>query len=173
MWCSFAVYQLEPSYLDFFKAVELVRLIQWICCLQVMYRYLSETMETTASIVMTLFSKPRKWSILRMWVLEWMLSLLEQRHLLVFWWIPLPFWQMYRFLFIFILQALHSLSDMISDCVTLGTVNYSRRPPNKKWIYGYGKLETVSSLFVAGILLGTSGAVFVHISTNYSFHLLH
>lgn len=60
MWCSFAVYQLEPSYLDFFKAVELVRLIQWICCLQVMHRYLSETMETTASIVMTLFSKPRK-----------------------------------------------------------------------------------------------------------------
>ena len=63
--------------------------------------------------------------------------------------------------------------DMISDCVTLGTVNYSRRPPNKKWIYGYGKLETVSSLFVAGILLGTSGAVFVHISTKYSFYLLH
>ena len=53
---------------------------------------------------------------------------------------------------------------MISDFVTLGTVNYSRRPPNKKWIYGYGKLESVSSLFVAGILLGTSGAVFVHIS---------
>lgn len=80
---------------------------------------------------------------------------------------------MYRFLFIFILQALHSLSDMISDCVTLGTVNYSRRPPNKKWIYGYGKLETVSSLFVAGILLGTSGAVFVHISMKYSFYSLH
>lgn len=62
---------------------------------------------------------------------------------------------------------------MISDCVTLGTVNYSRRPPNKKWIYGYGKLETVSSLFVAGILLGTSGAVFVHISNCQSLCLLH
>ena len=32
---------------------------------------------------------------------------------------------------------------MITDFVTLGTVNYSRRPPNKKWIYGYGTLETV------------------------------
>ena len=32
---------------------------------------------------------------------------------------------------------------MITDFVTLGTVSYSRRPPNKKWIYGYGKLETV------------------------------
>ena len=61
---------------------------------------------------------------------------------------------------------------MISDCVTLGTVNYSRRPPNKKWIYGYGKLETVSSLFVAGILLGTSGAVFVHISNAFAWPIL-
>ena len=32
---------------------------------------------------------------------------------------------------------------MISDFVTLGTVSFSRRPPNKRWIYGYGKLETV------------------------------
>ncbi|KNB43893.1 metal transporter [Blastocystis sp. subtype 4] len=40
-------------------------------------------------------------------------------------------------------EAVHSLSDMISDFVTLGTVSFSRRPPNKRWIYGYGKLETV------------------------------
>ena len=32
---------------------------------------------------------------------------------------------------------------MITAFVPLGPVNYSRRPPNKKWIYGYGKLETV------------------------------
>ena len=44
-------------------------------------------------------------------------------------------------------QAVHSLSDMISDFVTLGTVSYSRRAPNKKWIYGYGKLETVWLFF--------------------------
>ena len=32
---------------------------------------------------------------------------------------------------------------MIVDVVTLGCVTICRRPPNKKWIFGYGKIETV------------------------------
>lgn len=42
------------------------------------------------------------------------------------------------------MQAAHSLSSMIVDVVTLGCVTICRRPPNKKWIFGYGKIETVS-----------------------------
>ena len=46
--------------------------------------------------------------------------------------------------FSLIMQAAHSLSSMIVDVVTLGCVTICRRPPNKKWIFGYGKIETVS-----------------------------
>ena len=34
---------------------------------------------------------------------------------------------------------------MVVDLVTLGCVKYCRRPPNKRWVYGYGKIETVHS----------------------------
>ena len=34
---------------------------------------------------------------------------------------------------------------MVVDVVTLACVSICRRPPNKKWIFGYGKIETVLS----------------------------
>lgn len=42
-----------------------------------------------------------------------------------------------------IADAAHSLSSMVVDLVTLACVSICRRPPNKKWIFGYGKIETV------------------------------
>lgn len=42
-----------------------------------------------------------------------------------------------------IADAAHSLSSMVVDLVTLACVNICRRPPNKKWVFGYGKIETV------------------------------
>lgn len=57
------------------------------------------------------------------------------------------FWQIYPLFFITVVSlidyAAHSLSSMIVDVVTLGCVTICRRPPNKKWIFGYGKIETV------------------------------
>ena len=41
------------------------------------------------------------------------------------------------------------LSSMIVDVVTLACVTICRRPPNKKWIFGYGKIETVVHLPLA------------------------
>ena len=38
---------------------------------------------------------------------------------------------------------------MIVDVVTLACVTICRRPPNKKWIFGYGKIETVVHLPLA------------------------
>ncbi|OZJ04288.1 hypothetical protein BZG36_02578 [Bifiguratus adelaidae] len=50
-------------------------------------------------------------------------------------------------------DAAHSLSDMISDFVTLYTYRVSRRPPDELHPYGYGKYETVGSLAVSSILI--------------------
>lgn len=44
---------------------------------------------------------------------------------------------------------------MIVDVVTLACVTICRRPPNKKWIFGYGKIETVVHLPLA--ILSSSG----------------
>ena len=43
----------------------------------------------------------------------------------------------------FHIDAAHSLSSMVVDLVTLACVSICRRPPNKKWVFGYGKIETV------------------------------
>lgn len=72
--------------------------------------------------------------------------------------------------FIFHSQALladsiHSLSDLISDFLTLATVSVAARPPNSAFPNGYGKIETLGSLgvsallFLAGISVGWSGLI--------------
>ena len=50
-------------------------------------------------------------------------------------------------------DAAHSLSDLLSDFVTLWTVKVARLPPDPKHPYGYGKYEAVGSLSVGAILV--------------------
>lgn len=57
---------------------------------------------------------------------------------------------------VLIADAGHSLSDLISDFVTLWAVQIARLPPDDDHPYGHGKFETVGSLFLAMILIGTS-----------------
>ncbi|RHY20417.1 hypothetical protein DYB25_000887 [Aphanomyces astaci] len=49
-------------------------------------------------------------------------------------------------------DAAHSLSDLLSDIVTLWAVRISRLPPDDEHPYGYGKFEAVGSLTVGAIL---------------------
>ncbi|ETV92677.1 hypothetical protein H310_13117 [Aphanomyces invadans] len=49
-------------------------------------------------------------------------------------------------------DAVHSLSDLLSDVVTLWAVRISRLPPDDEHPYGYGKFEAVGSLTVGAIL---------------------
>ncbi|KAI8576846.1 hypothetical protein K450DRAFT_254580 [Umbelopsis ramanniana AG] len=51
-------------------------------------------------------------------------------------------------------DAGHSLSDMLSDFVTLYTYKRSRKPADALYPYGYGKFETVGSLAVSTLLIG-------------------
>jgi divalent metal cation (Fe/Co/Zn/Cd) transporter len=50
-------------------------------------------------------------------------------------------------------DAVHSLSDLLSDVVTLWSVRIARLPPDSQHPYGYGKFETVGSLSVGAILV--------------------
>lgn len=50
-------------------------------------------------------------------------------------------------------DAIHSLTDLVSDVMTLATVSFAMRPPSEKFPSGYGKMESLGSLGVSGILL--------------------
>jgi Cation efflux family len=50
-------------------------------------------------------------------------------------------------------DALHALTDLVSDFMTLATVSWSLKPPTAKFPSGYGKVESLGSLGVSGILL--------------------
>lgn len=56
-----------------------------------------------------------------------------------------------------IADAAHSLSDLISDFVTLFVVQYARVPADEDHPYGHGRFEALGSLAVSGILIGTAG----------------
>ncbi|OAG10474.1 uncharacterized protein CC84DRAFT_1184501 [Paraphaeosphaeria sporulosa] len=51
-------------------------------------------------------------------------------------------------------DAIHSLTDLVSDIMTLATVSWSLKPPSERFPSGYGKIESLGSLGVSGILLG-------------------
>ena len=52
-----------------------------------------------------------------------------------------------------IADAFHSLTDLVSDILTLATVAYSLKPPTPKFPAGYGKIESLGSLGVSSLLL--------------------
>ncbi|KAI9839123.1 MAG: hypothetical protein M1819_003116 [Sarea resinae] len=50
-------------------------------------------------------------------------------------------------------DAIHSLTDLVSDIMTLATVSWSIKPPTSKFPSGYGKVESLGSLSVSALLL--------------------
>lgn len=50
-------------------------------------------------------------------------------------------------------DAFHSLTDLVSDFMTLATVSWSLKPPTERFPYGYGKVESLGALGVSGLLL--------------------
>jgi hypothetical protein len=52
-----------------------------------------------------------------------------------------------------IADAWHSLTDLASDILTLATVSWSLKPPTAKFPTGFGKVESLGSLGVSGMLL--------------------
>ncbi|KAF2093664.1 putative cation efflux family protein [Rhizodiscina lignyota] len=50
-------------------------------------------------------------------------------------------------------DAVHSLTDLVSDFMTLATISWALKPPTPKFPFGYGKVESLGSLGVSSILL--------------------
>ncbi|KAL8806500.1 MAG: hypothetical protein Q9182_001282 [Xanthomendoza sp. 2 TL-2023] len=50
-------------------------------------------------------------------------------------------------------DAFHAMTDLVSDFMTLGTVAWSLKPPTPRFPTGYGKIESLGSLGVSGLLL--------------------
>ena len=59
-------------------------------------------------------------------------------------------------------DAGHSLSDLLSDIVTLWAITSSRAPQDHDHPYGHGRFETLGALIVALILIGTGMSVAYH-----------
>lgn len=51
-----------------------------------------------------------------------------------------------------IADAIHSVTDLASDVLTLATISWSLRPPTDKFPTGFGKIESLGSLGVSGML---------------------
>ena len=45
-------------------------------------------------------------------------------------------------------DAIHSLSDLVTDAVVLLFVHISSKPANRQYEYGHGKFETLATAFI-------------------------
>ncbi|ODQ63734.1 hypothetical protein NADFUDRAFT_53389 [Nadsonia fulvescens var. elongata DSM 6958] len=70
-------------------------------------------------------------------------------------------------------DSLHSLSDTVSDILTLSTISLANRPATALFPHGYGKIETVGALGVSCLVL--SGGIGIGLGgvQNIAEHLLH
>lgn len=50
-------------------------------------------------------------------------------------------------------DAVHALTDLVSDITTLATISYSLKPPTARFPQGYGKIESLGALGVSSLLL--------------------
>ena len=63
-------------------------------------------------------------------------------------------------------DAVHSLSDLLTDAVVLIFVHISGKPANSKYDYGHGKFETLATVLIAVALFFVAGGIIFHGATN-------
>lgn len=61
-----------------------------------------------------------------------------------------------------IADALHSISDMVSDVFTIVFLRIARKPPDANHPFGHGKFESVGAMGVAAALVGTGMSMLVN-----------
>ncbi|KZZ89696.1 Cation efflux protein [Moelleriella libera RCEF 2490] len=77
-------------------------------------------------------------------------------------------------------DAWHSIADLASDVLTLATVSWSMKPPSDRFPMGFGKIESLGSLGVSGMLLvgglymGWESAIslYGHLNPEAAHHIL-
>ncbi len=60
-----------------------------------------------------------------------------------------------------IADAVHSLSDFITDLIVLAFVNISSKPQDKSHDYGHGKFETLATFFIGMALVAAATGIIV------------
>lgn len=58
-------------------------------------------------------------------------------------------------------DAVHSLSDFVTDIVVILFVRLSGRPADEEHDYGHGKFETLATVFVSIVLFGVAVMLFI------------
>ena len=56
-------------------------------------------------------------------------------------------------------DAAHSVGDLVSDVVALGTLRIASKPPDEDHPYGHGKYENIGAFSVSVLLCGTGCGV--------------
>ncbi|MFO7978847.1 MAG: cation diffusion facilitator family transporter [Bacteroidales bacterium] len=59
-----------------------------------------------------------------------------------------------------IADAIHSVSDFVTDLVVVGSLKVSSRPSDSNHKYGHGKVETLATAFVGIVLFGIGAGIF-------------
>jgi len=67
-----------------------------------------------------------------------------------------------------IADAVHSLSDFITDIIVIVFVNISAKPQDKSHDYGHGKFETIASFIIGLALIGAATAIIVSGSVKFA-----
>ncbi len=67
-----------------------------------------------------------------------------------------------------IADAVHSLSDFITDIIVLVFVGISARPQDQSHDYGHGKFETLASLFISLALFGAAVGIIVSSAVKFA-----
>ena len=56
-------------------------------------------------------------------------------------------------------DAVHSLSDLLTDAVVLVFIHISSKPADRKHEYGHGKFETLATSFIGLALMVVAGGI--------------
>jgi cation diffusion facilitator family transporter len=65
-------------------------------------------------------------------------------------------------------DAIHSLSDFVTDLIVLIFVNISSRPQDESHDYGHGKYETLATLFIGLALAGVAIGIIVNGAVKFA-----
>jgi cation diffusion facilitator family transporter len=68
-------------------------------------------------------------------------------------------------------DAGHSISDLISDAVTIWAIKISHKPSDSSHPYGHGRFETIGTLVIALMLIATGVGIFYHSIQNINRNL--
>jgi cation diffusion facilitator family transporter len=69
-----------------------------------------------------------------------------------------------------IADGIHSVSDFVTDIVVVGSLTYASKPRDGNHKYGHGKVETLATAFVGGVLFVVGLGIFWSGLTNILGH---